>query len=475
MNTLSRVFTFLIGTCFLLHSYSVKSEVKPATLFADNMVLQQQQKALQIWGTASPNKQVKILTSWNNRSYSTPSTSNGQWRTTIETPPAGGPYSITFDDGTKTTLSNILIGEVWICAGQSNMEMPMKGFKNQPLEEGTNMDIMLSANPNIRIFNVAHDTTLTLKTDVKGEWQTAVPASIRDFSAAAYYFGRMVQGVLDIPVGIVTVDWGGSAIESWMSKEMLADFKDVKIPTAIKTGEAPQRTSTIIYNGMLHPMIGLNARGMIWYQGESNIDNPTQYKALFEKFVTSIRELWNIGEFPFYYTQIAPYYHYKVNSALLREAQMEAESQIPNVGMIVTMDAGCKQCIHPMKKKVIGERLALQALVRTYGIEGTAAQSPVYKEMTIKKDTVVLKFDKAPMGLTSYYKPIQLFKVAGENRKFHPAKAWIKFDKIYLLSEQVKNPVATRYAFENYVEGELFSVEGLPVSSFRTDKWMDVQ
>lgn len=472
MKALSKTLCGLIGI-FLLVTLPARAEVKPAAIFADNMVLQQQQSALQVWGTALPDKQVKITTSWNNRNYTVKSNRDGRWKTAIETPDAGGPYNITFDDGTKTTLKNILIGEVWLCAGQSNMEMPMKGFRSQPLEKEANMDIMRSTNSNIRLFNVAHDTVLTLSTDVKGDWKSAVPATVRDFSAVAYYYGKMIQEVLNVPVGIVTVHWGGSAIESWMNKEMLSDFKEIDIPAVLEKGMAPQRTATVIYNGMLHPVIGMNMRGMIWYQGESNVERPAQYNALFQKFVTSIRGLWNLGDFPFYYTQIAPYYYYKVNSAFLREAQMQAELQLPNVGMAVIMDAGTKACIHPMKKKVVGERLALQALTRTYGIEGAATQSPVYKDMAVRNDTVILNFDRAPMGLTSYYTPMKTFTVAGDDQKFYPAKAWIQFDKIYLLSEQVRKPVAARYAFDNYVEGELFSVEGLPVSSFRTDQFAE--
>lgn len=474
MKKLNTLLIVTISLCLLLFPENVTGKVKPASIFADNMVLQRQTKSLPIWGTASPNKQVKIITSWNNQTYTTSANREGRWKTTITTPEAGGPYSISFNDGEGTTLDNILIGEVWICSGQSNMEMPMKGFSGQPLEQGTNMDVIRSANTNIRLFTVGHNTTITPQSDVKGEWQTATPNSVRNFSAVAYYFGRLLQETLNVPIGLVASHWGGSSIEAWMSREMLADFPNITLPKTQADIKEAQRTPTTLYNGMIHPLKGLSIKGMIWYQGESNIARIQTYSALFEKFITSLRKEWNVGDFPFYYCQIAPYFHYKENSALLREAQMEVETKVANTGMAVLLDAGMRGGIHPQKKKSAGERLALQALSQTYDI-GTAGQSPVYKNMTIQNDTITLSFDRAPMGLTSYYQPMKNFTVAGEDRKFHPAKAWIKNDKVFLLSDKVKQPVAARYAFENYVEGDLFSVEGLPVSSFRTDKFEETK
>ena len=471
MKTIKSLLLTMMGLCLLSIPSHITAKVKPATIFSENMVLQQQRAQLPVWGKASPNKQVRITTSWNNKSYTATADKNGEWRTTIATPQAGGPYSITFNDGEVTTLNNILIGEVWLCSGQSNMEMPMKGFPGQPLEEGTNMDILYANNPNLRLFNVAHATVITPQNDVKGEWNAATPASVRDFSAVAYYFGRSLQQILNVPVGLITSHWGGSSQEAWMSKEMLSDFSTITLPATAADIKEQQRTPTTLYNGMIHPLEGFGMKGMIWYQGESNVDRAAQYGELLEKFITSLRSNWKQGEFPFYYCQIAPYTYYKPNSAFLREKQLEAEVTIPNVGMAVLMDAGMKGGIHPMKKKVPGERLALQALSQTYGITGFASQSPRYKSMTIQNDTIILQFDRAPMGLTSYYKPIQKFTVAGEDQKFYPAKAWIKKDQVFLLSDKVKQPVAARYAFENYVEGDLFSVEGLPVSSFRTDKF----
>lgn len=472
MNAMKNRMSILIGMLMLGLALSVQAKVKPAAIFADNMVLQREQKALPIWGWATPNKQVKVTTSWDGKAYTAKADGSGRWKQTIATPVAGGPYTISFDDGEVTRLNNVLIGEVWLCSGQSNMEMPMKGFPHQPIHEGANMDVMQSSNPNIRLFIVERNSIVTPQEDVKGTWEVAAPASVYEFSAVGYYFGKMLHQALGVPVGLVGSYWGGSTIEAWMSREMLADFEGIKFPQKKEDIKPANQTPTTLYNGMLHPLAGMGMRGMIWYQGESNKDKPAEYNALFEKYITSLRKQWGIGDFPVYFCQIAPYFHYgNVNSAFLREAQLEVEKRVPNTGMAVLMDVGSRNTIHPMDKKTPGERLALQALVRAYGMGGTAAQSPVYKEMKVSNDTVEVSFDRAPMGLTSYYETLNGFTVAGEDKNFYPAKAWVKNGKVFVVSNKVAKPVAVRYAFENFPTANLYSVEGLPVSSFRTDKF----
>lgn len=475
MNTLRNMQqAFVCLLLFVALSTQAEAKVKPANIFASNMVLQQQMQALPLWGTASANKQVVIKTSWDNRTYNTRADKQGRWQVTIATPKAGGPYTITLNDGEETALNNILIGEVWVCSGQSNMEMPMKGFPAQPLQQGADTDILYSTNDALRLFNIERNAALEPQDNVKGEWFTAAPATVSNFSATAYYFGSMLQKVLNVPVGLVSSHWGGSSIEAWMSREMLAQYPDITIPSSMEGVGAKQQVPTLLYNGMLHPIKSLGIKGFIWYQAESNVNRINQYASLFETYITSLRKEWNIGQFPFYYCQIAPYTYYKPNSAFLREAQLQVESRVPNTGMTVLMDAGEKACIHPRWKKTTGQRLAQQALVNTYKIGGTSGYSPVYKDMKTQNDTLILSFDRAPRGLTAYYKPLTLFTVAGEDQKFYPAKAWIKADKVYVTSNKVKVPVAARYAFENYAEGELFGAEGMPVSSFRTDQFDDV-
>ncbi|MEG1585296.1 MAG: sialate O-acetylesterase [Bacteroidales bacterium] len=453
-----------------------EAEVTLPSVFGDNMVLQQRENVL-LWGKAD-GKKVKITTGWNKKTYEVKPDANGQWRIHIPTPGASGPYEIRFDDGKEKLLKNVLLGEVWLCSGQSNMEMPMKGFKNQPVA-GANLDIVRSKNPEIRLLTVKRTSTIDPQPDIQGNWQEAAPVSVREFSATAYYFGRLLNETLDVPVGLIVSAWGGSCVEAWMTPQMLAPFKEVRIPQKPEDIKEKNRTPTTLYQGMIHPLAGYTIKGAIWYQGESNYDRAHSYAAMFTTMVNGWREKWGQGNFPFYYCQIAPY-DYRIitpagkeviNSAYLREAQLQAEKMIPNSGMAVLMDAGLKEGIHPAKKQVAGERLSLLALKNTYGLEGFGADSPVFKEMTLQNDTAVIAFENAPMWITAKGNESDCFQVAGKDRRFYPAKAWIVRSKVYVKAEEVKEPVAVRYAFENYVEGDLYSTEGLPVSSFRTDNW----
>lgn len=236
----------------------------------------------------------------------------------------------------------------------------------------------------------------------------------------------------------------------------------------------------MLYNAMIEPLVGLSMKGFIWYQGETNYDRANTYTEMFSTLVAGWRKNWALKDtIPFYYCQIAPYDYSLVtekgkeviNSAFLREAQLKAETIIPKSGMAILLDAGLKEGIHPPKKQIPGERLALLALTKTYNIQGVASESPLYKGIEIHNDTVQVSFDKAPMWLTAKGGESKLFTVAGVDKVFYPAKAWIVRSKIYVKCDQVKKPVAVRYAFENYVEGDLFSTEGLPVSSFRSDNY----
>ena len=224
---------------------------------------------------------------------------------------------------------------------------------------------------------------------------------------------------------------------------------------------------------MINPMVGYGIRGAIWYQGESNRNEPKEYQKLLPGLVTNWRSQWGIGDFPFYYVEIAPFDYGPtgLSSAYLREAQLKASTVIPNIGMASIMDVGEKDCIHPAAKETGSKRLALLALAQTYGIKGINCLSPVLKEMKINEGVVKLTFDNAPMGLTSFGKELSCFEVAGENKRFYPAKAFISGDGVTLFAPQVAKPVAVRYAFKDFIVGDLFSIDGLPVSSFRTDDW----
>lgn len=463
------IFTILL--VYFAYTAQLEAAIKLPAIFADHMVLQRE-STTHLWGKADPAKRVTVVTSWNLKRYTTQSDAEGNWKIAISTPKAGGPHTIMITDGKALTLSNVMSGEVWLCSGQSNMEMPMKGYNSQPIE-GSAMDILKSENKNIRVFTVKKNHSLTALTDVTGHWQEAMPVSVRDFSATAYYFGRLLNQMLGIPVGLINSSWGGSQIEAWMTQEMLSTFPHIAIPVAEEKVSSPNKKPTYLYQAMIHPLEGIAVKGVIWYQGESNLFNYQEYPALFEAMTKGWRARFNNPEMPFYFCQIAPYnYNPKENnSALMREAQLKIAQTQPNTGMAVLMDTGEARNIHPSKKKEAGERLALLALSKTYKMPGISSESPVYKSIEIKDSVVTVLFDNAPMGVAAANFESKQFSLAGEDMVFHPARARVSGAKVTVTCDKVKAPIAVRYAFENMVVGDLYGTDGLPASSFRSDNW----
>ena len=462
----------IVGIC-LLFSICLSAKVKLPAFFADNMVLQQQSEC-KLWGWAEPGKKILVDTPWDKKSHPATARKDGYFQVTVKTPEAGGPYTIYFRDGDVVTLSNVMIGEVWICSGQSNMEMQMKGFKQQPVE-GTTEELLHCKDNQLRLFTVKRHASLTPEKDVTGQWSEASTASVRDFSATAYYFGRALRQALGVPVGLICTSWGGSACEAWMNADWLKAFPKVKQTiTEEDVKKLQQRCPTALYNGQLKPLIGYTMRGAIWYQGEDNVPRYDFYAPLLKAMVEGWRKDWKQGDFPFYYCQIAPYDYSLIQwegSQYLREQQAKAESMITNARMAVLMDAGLEYGIHPRKKRQAGERLALLALANTYDVKGLP-DFAVYKEVTFQNDTAVVSFDRSKEwvyfehGTTS-----NNFEVAGADRVFHPAsKVWVSRNRVYITCNQVKKPVAVRYAFKDWADGDLMH-DGLPVPSFRSDDW----
>jgi sialate O-acetylesterase len=470
---MKRYFPFLITLlmALVISSGTIFGEVKLPSIFGDNMVLQQQTEAA-IWGTASKNATVRVTTSWNKKSYSAIAGNDGKWKLKVATPVAGGPYEITVSDGKTLKLQNVMIGEVWVCSGQSNMEMPVKGYMSQPVL-GSNETIATSSNQSIRLFTVKKASSLQPLDDFSGSWKNCEPENVSEFSATAYYFGLMLNKVLKVPVGLINTSWGGTLIEPWISEEGIRKFDFVKLPDKNQQGTLSPQTPTVLYNAMINPIVGFGIRGAIWYQGESNRNEASQYVQLLPGMVENWRSLWGIGEFPFYYIQIAPFDYGPtgLNSAYLREAQLKASTAIPNIGMASIMDIGEKDCIHPANKKAGSDRLAFLALTGTYGKSGFASSGPVLKEMTISGSMVKLTFNNAANGLTSFGKELSCFEIAGANKRFYSANAFISGGSITLFCPSVPEPVAVRYAFKDFIIGDLFNTEGLPASSFRTDQW----
>jgi sialate O-acetylesterase len=470
---MKRIFSFLTAVLIVLAftSSSLFGEVKLPAIFGDNMVLQQKTDAA-IWGTAEKSATVKVITSWNGKLYTVKAGSDGKWKVKVATPSAGGPYEISISDSKTLKLKNVLIGEVWVCSGQSNMEMPVKGYFNQPVT-GSNSAIATSSNPGIRMFTVEKATSLQPAADFKGSWQVCEPENVSEFSATGYFFGLYLNKILNVPVGLINTSWGGTRIEPWISESGIKRFDFVTLPDKNQQGTLSPQTPTVLFNAMVNPMVGYGIKGAIWYQGESNRNEADKYQVLLPGMVENWRSLWGVGDFAFYYMQIAPFDYGTggLNSAYLREAQLKASKAIPNIGMACIMDLGEKENIHPADKKTGSERLALLALKKTYGKAGFACSGPTFKNMTVEGAVVKLTFTDAENGLTSFGKELSCFEVAGANKRFMPAKAFITDEGVTLMCPYVTDPVAVRYAFKDFIVGDLFNTEGLPASSFRTDEW----
>ena len=473
---------------YLFTFLPLQARVTLPKFFSDGMVLQQQTEC-NIWGKADKGKSVVVITSWDKKSYSAKVNQEGEFSVRVKTPEAGGPYTITFATSAQSSaksaahaagmamgcvLRNVLIGEVWVCAGQSNMEMQMKGFKQQPVE-GTTEELLRCNDSQLRLFTVKRHAALTPEWDVTGQWSEANSASVRDFSATAYYFGKALRQTLNVPVGLIVTAWGGSACEAWMAPEWLKAFPKVKQTINVEdVAVLQQRCPSALYYGQLKPLIGYAMRGAVWYQGEDNVPRYDYYAELLKTMVEGWRRDWNQGAFPFYYCQIAPYDYALIDwkdSQYLREQQAKAETMIDNARMAVLMDAGLEYGIHPRKKRQAGERLAILALSQTYEVKGLP-EFAVYKEAAFKNDTTIVSFDRSKEwvyfenGTTS-----ENFEVAGADRVFHPAtKVWVSRNHVYVVCDAVKQPVAVRYAFKDWVAGDLMH-DGLPVSSFRSDNW----
>ena len=326
--------TFLLLVALVTGMAAMHSKVTMPSIFADNMVLQQQTEVA-LWGTAKPNSKVVITTTWSKTKTVVDTGADGKWTAKLATPVAGGPYEITFNDGERLTLKNVLVGEVWFCSGQSNMEMPLKGWNTQPVEGY--VDAVMTASPKVQIraCKIPKTSAYEPQADVEATWYENTPAEVGEFSAVAYFFAKRLHDILGVPVGVIDVSWGGSRIEAWMSPELLkakyADKLDLShFETKNKGNRGTRHTPALLYNGMMHPLIGYTVKGFLWYQGCSNAYNPKLYVELQPDFVKMLREKWGNDNLPFYFTQIA---QYKTNIPQMMWAQALTVDLIPHCGM----------------------------------------------------------------------------------------------------------------------------------------------
>jgi len=451
-----------------IFSMAGNAQVYLPSVFSDNMVLQQHSDVA-IWGWARAAEKVKIVGSWNSTdTVVATANNNSRWQASLSTAEAGGPYTIDVIGSSQITLRNVMLGEVWICSGQSNMEWSF----NHRIKDGEQE--AASANyPDIRIFHIPKIGDNYPQSDCRASWTGCSPSTVRTTSALAYFFGRELHKKLDVPVGLIVSAWGGTPAEVWLRKELVVNDPELQEASG-KIIEYPWWPDEpgVAYNGMISPVIPFGLAGAIWYQGESNVTTHGTYYKLFRKLIESWREDFD-RQLPFYYVQIAPFAYGKPEQKayLLREQQVRA-MDIPNTGMVVISDlVDDVKNIHPLNKQDVGKRLAGWAFAEVYGLPVEAYKSPVYESMKIEKNKIRIFCHNADNGLYCPDKEITHFKIAGEDRQFIDAKAKIDGNTIVVFNREVKQPVAVRFAFDNISIPNLFSKEGLPVSLFRTDNW----
>lgn len=465
----------------LLMSSSLFAKVTLPPVIGDNMVLQQQTSAA-IFGKAEPGKTVTVKTSWNKKKVSAVADSEtGKWLVRVQTPAASGPYEITISDGDKTVLHDVMIGEVWFASGQSNMEMPMKGYGSQPAKDGTKYIVSAKASRPIRICNIKKQASTAVQDSCAGSWEKNTPNAVAVTSATAYFFADALQNALDVPVGIIVTSWGGSAIETWIKREVFEkEYPEVDLRHLDGKRPLKQRKHhepCMLYNGQVAPLIPFTFKGMIWYQGEQNRAWPDKYVHLQRSYVKMMREDFQVPDAPFYCVQIAPYPYdngQKTHSGYLCEAQQKAVEGLQHAGYVTTTDIGEYGTIHPCRKQEVGQRLAWLALQKDYGMDAIDAVAPKYKIVEFHDGKGFVEMLVGGLGLSPMGAEIPGFEIAGPDRKFVPAKAMRDPRRgavVIVWSDAVPEPVAIRYCWRNWSVGGLYNNFGIPAGPFRTDDW----
>ncbi|HUT09035.1 MAG TPA: sialate O-acetylesterase [Thermoguttaceae bacterium] len=456
----------LWGAVFCLFAVSnaavVLAEIRLPAIVGDHMVLQREQTP-PIWGWADPGEMVAVTIP--GQSVTAKAAEDGRWQVKLAELEPGAPFdmAVTGSSGSKVIVKDILVGEVWVCSGQSNMEFPV----SRALEP--EKEIAAANFPKIRLFIVQRKKSPQPETDCVGSWAECSPDSVPGFSAVGYFFGRHLHRELDVPVGLIKTSWGGTPAELWTRREVLAADPALE-PLAQRGSE--------LYNGMIAPLIPLAIRGAIWYQGEANCSRAYQYRTLLPAMIGNWRTDWGQGDFPFGIVQLAPFRYGRLDPACcaeLWEAQLLTLKNVPNTGLAVTTDIGNVSDIHPTNKQEVGRRLGLWALATVYGKEDLVYSGPIYKSMEIEGNRIRLQFDHVGGGLASRDgRPLSHFTIAGTDREFHPATATIDGDAVVVQSNDVEKPIALRYAWRDDAEPNFGNQEGLPASPFRTDTFPGV-
>jgi len=457
----NNIFKFVF---FLLISSTMMANVTLPNIFGDNMVLQRNAE-VKIWGWASPKEEIKLTTSWDNQEYKVVANNQAQWELKIKTPEAGGPFTISIKGYNEVVLKNILTGEVWVCAGQSNMEMSASWGIDNGEEEMKN-----ATNPNIRFFTVPKLTATTPQNNLLGNWVESTPETMKNFSAIGYFFAkRLREDLKNVPIGLISSNWGGTPAEIWMSEEVVQNDA-VLLENAKKLNEQEYgpRQPGRAYNAMIYPITGFKIAGTLWYQGESNVGSMVYDKTL-SALITSWRKVWQ-DEFPFYFVQIAPYKTGSNNfsNVTVRNSQRKILKEVPQTGMVLTSDISDTIDIHPKNKKDVGIRLANLALAETYKVNSNLVNGPLFKNIQIEKNKAIVSFDFDD-GLHFKNKTSNQFELAGADAIYYAAEATIKNNQVILTSRKVTNPTKVRFAWGNTIQPDLFNKANLPASCFITE------
>ena len=444
-----------------LSSAVLHAEVKPNILFTDGAVLQRGQN-VPVWGTANDGEKVTVEFAGQT---ATTTAQGGKWKVELKPLEAGGPFSMKISGDNEVTVNNLLVGEVWVASGQSNMEWTINASFQPEVEKPK------AKFPQIRMITAMKAASLTPLDEVQGKWQECSPETVGGFSAVAYYFARDLHAKLGVPVGIISTSWGGTPAQAWTSAEGFAGQPELKgYADQLQAAEVlpengHQNFPAALYNAMIAPVVPYAMKGVIWYQGEANAGQSKQYQTLFPAMIADWRAKWKLGDFPFLFVQIAPF---KGLPPEIREAQLLTLAKSKNTAMAVTTDCGDANDIHPKQKEPVGHRLSLAARALAYS-EKIEYSGPLYQEMKAAVDKAWISFSHAGGGLVAKDGDLKGFTIAGADGKFVPAKAEIKGDKVVVSAEGVSDPKAVRYGWDNVPDVNLFNKEGLPASPFRTD------
>ncbi|MEM9799352.1 MAG: sialate O-acetylesterase [Planctomycetota bacterium] len=457
-------------------------ELRLPSLFSDGAVLQQR-ATVAVWGWAEPGDEVSVSASWSEDGGATvvSADANGRWTADVTTPTAGGPHRLEITCGDETaTVDDVLVGEVWLCSGQSNMEWTLdKTIEATRRDADLPPATLALERQRIRFFDVPRTAALSPQPDVDALWWNAHGEDTLRCSAVAYFFAARLQDDLDVPVGLVVSAWGGTTAQAWMSRDIVSGFPDhaAAIERAVQAdnGEPPsQRVPASLYNGMIEPLAPYGIRGVIWYQGESNRIRAQEYRTLFPALIVNWRERWGNDALPFHCVQLAPFDYGEGDAgdltALVREAQQHASDSLPHVGLALTADVGNPGDIHPLNKWAVGDRLARLALVDPYGVEGIVSRGPAFRRAVPSGRELRIEFDHVHGGLALRGESLDHFEVAGADGAFVPARARIAEDgeSVVLTSLDIDAPTRARYLWNDAAEATLMSVSGLPAAPFRT-------